>query len=153
MLGWEARWRVTNPEACTRFQRALVPNIEFLIHVPNQDRDRHALPQRMFADHIKAAFSRLCGGHAPPSGGDAADYEGQREHTVVLSTYLPEIVTDDLRDELLQEVLTFGALANQEVVLTAIGGLAHRFRFARAVNHEEHNGVVSQRQVAQPTAR
>ena len=148
MLSVEARWPVTNPHVCASFQRALVPNIIILVHVPDQDRDGQPLPQHEFVSRFKAAFSRLCGGHAPTYGGPDGDYGGQAESTVILSSYLPEVVTHALRDDLLELLLDFGVSARQEVVLVAVGGLAYRLRFAPTRILHERNGVATQRRMA-----
>ncbi len=60
----------------------------------------------------------------------------------MLSAYLPEVVTEQLRDQLLELVLHFGAEANQEEVLTAVRGTAYRFRFARNGHGLENHHVV-----------
>ncbi len=148
MLSLEARWPVMNPGECVRFQRALLPNILLLVHVPDQDRDRQPLPQHEFITLFKSTFSRLCGGHAPTVGGPDGDYDGQSEHTVVISTYLPEVVTRSLRDKLLALLLEFGVSANQEEVLAAIGGFAYRFRFAPTTILQGGNGVVPRSEMA-----
>lgn len=130
MLRLEARWPVTNPEVCTRIRRALVPDILFLIHVPDRDCDRQPLPQHEFIAHFERSFSILCGGHAPTAGG-MANYKGRVENTVIVSTYLPELVNLALQEKLLELLLDFGVQANQEEVLAAVGVFACRLRFAR----------------------
>ena len=140
MLSLEARRQVTNPDDCVRFQRALVPNIIVLVYVPDQDRDCQPLPQHEYIAHFKVEFSRLCGGHAPTVGGPDGDYDGRAESTVVISSYLPEVVTRSLRDQLLELLLDFGVRANQEVVLVAVGGFAHRLRFAARPSRRPDGG-------------
>lgn len=130
-----------NPEMCTRFRRALVPNVELVIFVTDEDRDKRALPLRDFVIQMNATLSRLCGGYAPTINGDGG-YRDGTEGTAVLSAYLPEVVTDHLRDQLLEEILDFGTEANQEVVLTAVRGKAYRFQFAKNVRVRESASVV-----------
>lgn len=137
-----AQSRVSNQEVCARFRRALVPNVEFIVHVTDQDRDKRALPLRDFVTRMNTALSELCGGYAPAVNGDGGYGDGTEE-TAVLSAYLPEAVTDQLRDQLLEVILDFGTEANQEEVLTAIRGVAYRFRFARSGRRRGDRGVVA----------
>jgi hypothetical protein len=119
-----------------------VPNVEFIVHVTDQDRDKRALPLRDFVTRMNTALSELCGGYAPAVNGDGGYGDGTEE-TAVLSAYLPEAVTDQLRDQLLEVILDFGTEANQEEVLTAIRGVAYRFRFARSGRRRGDRGVVA----------
>ena len=127
---------VTNPDVCRRFRHALVPNIVVRIFVPDRERDGRALPQLKLVARIQAAFSQLAGGHSSFQT-CSAEYRpdrthGLKEQTIAIDTYLPEVVTEALREQLLDLVLTFGQQARQAEVLVVVGMLAYRFSFARS---------------------
>lgn len=146
------RWIVSNPNACTRFVGSLLPNILLEVSVPNQDCDGRTFPQLAHVARFQSLFSELCGGHAPPVVGPGR-YQppgavAMSEYTVVLRTYLPEVVTDDVRQRLLAAIIAFGEETRQQVVLAAVGVFAFRFRFSSHSQQQEDNRVAQRSQVA-----
>lgn len=144
------RWRLSNPEECARFMAALRPRIRFEIQLPDQDCDRQPFPQLAHVAQFRSLFSELCGGDAPPVAGPGTYHpEGESavsENTFELKTYLPEIVTKDLKKRLLVAILEFGHSTRQELVLVAVGVFAFRFRFM--VRAQENGDVVPAAKVA-----
>lgn len=144
-------WLVANPTACSRLLRALVPNIGLSVFVPDQDCDGRTFPQLAHVTRLQALFAELCGGHAPPATGSGhyrrSGTSGSTEHTVVVMTYLPEVVTDGMRHRLLAAIVAFGVETRQREVLVIVGVFAHRLHFD-VHNVEERNGVVPRAEVA-----
>ena len=144
-------WPVANPTACSRFLKALVPNIGLSVFVPDQDCNGQTFPQLGHVASFHSLFAELCGGHAPPATG-SGHYRprgrlGSTEQTVVVTTYLPEVVTEAVRRRLLAAILDFGVRTRQQEVLAIVGVYAHRFRF-EVHPVEVHNGVVPRAEVA-----
>jgi hypothetical protein len=145
-------WTLSNPSKCSRFVAALLPNILLEVSVPNTDCDGQSFPQLVHVAQFQSLFSELCGGHAPPLGGPGR-YQppgevGMSEYTVVIRTYLPEIVTNDVRQRLLVAILDFGEETRQQEVLVAVGVFAFRFRFNVRSQAQESNRVVPGTKVA-----
>lgn len=145
-------WNLSNPNESSRFVEALQPNIRLEVMLPNQDCDGQVFPQLVHVERFQSLFATLCGGHAPPVAGPGR-YQppgegGMSEFTVVLKTYLPEIVTNDVRQRLLVAILDFGEETRQEEVLVAVGVFAFRFRFNVRAQEQETSGVVSRAKVA-----
>lgn len=143
---------LSNPEVCSRFVAALLPNIRFEVSVPNQDCSGRVFPQLEHVCRFESLLSELCGGYAPPVAGTSRyqpqDKAGMNEFTIVLATYLPEHVTEEIGKRLLAAILVFGEEARQQEVLVAVGMFAFRFRFNVSALEEDRNGVVSRTQVA-----
>lgn len=145
-------WNLSNPNECSRFVEALLPNISLEVSLPNQDCDAQVFPQLVHVERFQSLFAKLCGGHAPPTAGPGKyqppGERGMSEYTVVLKTYLPEILTDDVRQQLLVAILDFGEETRQQEVLVAVGGFAFRFRFNVRAQERETSRVVPRDKVA-----
>ena len=139
-------WTVVDPTTCSRFLKALVPNIGLSIFVPDRDCDGQTFPQLAHVASLHALFDELCGGHAPPATGPG-HYRGSAEHTIVVMAYLPGAVTEAVRRRLLAAILGFGVQARQREVLAIVGVYAHRFRF-EVDPVEVRNSVVPTAEVA-----
>ena len=144
--------QLCNPSECSRFVTALVPRIKLEVSVPNMDRDGQAFPQVAHVERFQALFAELCGGHAPPLAGPGR-YQplggaGMNEFTVIITTYLPEIVTEEMKLRLLAAALAFGEETRQEEVLVAVGVFAFRFRFNVWSQEQERADVVPRAEVA-----
>ena len=122
--------RLEEPSECSRFLNALEPNILVWFFVADRDRDDARLPVLQHSKELKRAINELTGGNTTiRASGEYAPGALRRmqERPLVVLTFLPIVVTDELRCGLLELAIDLGVRMNQEAVLCAVG--VHAFRF------------------------
>jgi len=109
---------------CEAVWRALRPRVAVEVFVPSRDFTGRPIRANRHADRLRREITRIIGGqttartdgeYCPPGGAP------MHERTLVIRTFLPTVVSDGLRQWLVELVVEFGLDAHQEVVLVAVG--------------------------------
>ena len=124
-----ASWDARRAAACERLRGALQPNRLIRLFVAGSDGQGRWFPVSDVAEILEGELMKLVGGHSSIAAlGGYLPVQGppMREETIVVETYLPEEITDGLRDGVVALALDYGVATGQEMVLVAVGVEAHR---------------------------
>jgi hypothetical protein len=133
-LAGHARWKTYLPTEirleCEAALGAMIPRCTVELYVPDQDFAGRKIDVARFLDELQREVSAVVGGQTSlQANGEYFPLLGQKlsERTVVLKTFLPTIVNDELRLRLLELLLRFGVAAQQDVVQTQIASSGFSF--------------------------
>jgi hypothetical protein len=118
-----ARWPAEIVSECALIRAALLPRREVCLYVPNRDCLGQLISVEELVATLRVRIRRInggqttfrgCGDYVPPAGAV------MDEDTSVIETYLPKVVSDALRDELINLFIAFGCSTRQEVVQVSV---------------------------------
>lgn len=129
MIEPRASWDAHRAAACERLRGALHPNRLIRLFVAGSDSQGRWFSVSDVAEILEHELMKLVGGHSSTAAlGGYQPVQGppMREETIVVESYLPEEITDAVRDGVIELALDFGVATGQEMVLVAVGVDAHR---------------------------